>query len=174
MRRRTRVLLAAVVGALALAIAVPLLNDEERVDPYLNFVTAHLDVLPTEPLPVSSDAKFSRGIAKYTDLESVEPALDACAGPVAVYLGDQHPRLVAEHDYCGGSDWMPKLDRDDVVQLTGPGVEAGLYTTETIKYVPRYESTVKDIPDGDVVLQTCISKTTMVLVGLQLVAPAAT
>jgi hypothetical protein len=174
MRRRTRVVLAAAVIALALAVAVPILDEEERVDPYLTFVTAHLDVLPTEPLPVSSDAKFSRAIAKYTDLESVEPALDACAGPVAVYLGDQHPRLVAEHDYCGGSDWMSKLDRDDVVQLTGPGVEAGLYTTETIKYVPRYDSTVKDMPDGDVVLQTCISKTTMVLVGLRLAAPVTT
>lgn len=174
MTRRSRVLLAAVVAALALVIAVPIVNDEERVDPYLNFVTAHLDVLPTEPLPVSSDAKFTRSIAKFTDLDSVEPALDACAGPVAVYLGAEHPKLVAEHDYCGGSAWMPKLDTDDVVQLTGRGVEAGLYTTETIKYVPRYDSTVDDMPDGDVVLQTCISKTTMVLVGLRLAAPAST
>jgi hypothetical protein len=174
MRRRTRVLLAAAVAALALVIAVPILDDEERVDPYLTFVTAHLDVLPTEPLPVSSDAKFSRSIAKFTDLESVDPALDACAGPVAVYLGAEHPKLVAEHDYCGGSDWMPKLDTDDVVQLTGPGVEAGLYTTETIKYVPRYDSTVDDMPDGDVVLQTCIDKKTMVLVALRLATPAVT
>lgn len=174
MSRRTRVVLAAIVAALALVIAVPILNDEERVDPYLNFVTAHLDVLPTEPLPVSSDAKFTRSIAKFTDLESAEPALDACAGPVAVYLGAGHPKLVAEHDYCGGSEWMPKLDTDDVVQLTGRGVEAGLYTAETIKYVSRYDSTVDDMPDGDVVLQTCISKTKMVLVGLRLAAPAAT
>ncbi len=173
MRRRTRAVLAAVAIALALAVAVPVLDDDERVDPYLNFVTAHLEILPTEPVPVSSDARFSRAIAKYTDLDSVEPALDACAGPIAVDVGDEHPRLVAEHDYCGGSDWMPKLDRDDVVHLTGPGVEAGLYTAETIKHVPRYDSTVNDMPDGDVVLQTCISKTTMVLVGLRLAAPAA-
>lgn len=174
MRRRTRVVLAAAVAALALVVAVPILDDEERVDPYLNFVTAHLNVLPTEPLPVSSDAKFTRSIAKFTDLESVDPALDACAGPVAVYLGDGRPRLVAEHDYCGGSDWMPKLDENDVVQLTGRGVEAGLYRTDSIKYVPRYDSTVDDMPDGDVVLQTCIDKKTMVLVGLRLAAPAAT
>ena len=171
---RTRIVLAAVAATLALVVAVPLLNDEERVDPYLNFITAHLDVLPTEPLPVSADAKFSRSIAKYTDLESVDPALDACAGPVAVYLGNGKPRLVAEHDYCGGSDWMPKLDEDDVVQLTGRGVEAGLYRTDSIKYVPRYDSTVDDMPDGDVVLQTCIDKKTMVLVGLRLAAPAGT
>ena len=174
MRRRTRVVVAAVALALTLAIAVPLLDDEERVDPYLTFVTAHLDVLPTEPLPVSSDAKFSRSISRFTNLESADPALDACAGPVAVYLGDQHPRLVTEHDYCGGSDWMPKLDPDDVVQLKGPGIEAGLYTAETIKHVPRYESTVDDLPDGDVVLQTCISQTRMVLVGLRLAAPGGT
>jgi hypothetical protein len=173
MMGRTRIVLAAVVAALALVIAVPILNDEDRVDPYLNFITAHLDVLPTEPLPVSPDAKVSRSIAKYTVLDNVEPALDACAGPVAVYLGVGKPKLVAEHDYCGGSDWMPKLDEDDVVQLTGRGVEAGLYTTETIKYVPRYDSTVDDMPDGDVVLQTCIDKKTMVLVGLRLAAPAA-
>ena len=170
MRRRTRVVLVGVVAALALVIAVPILDDEERVDPYLNFVTAHLDVLPTEPVPVSSDARFSRSIAKFTDLESADPALDACAGPVAVFLGEGKPRLVAEHDYCGGAAWMPKLDEDDVVQLTGRGVIAGLYTTETITYVPRYETTVDDMPDADVVLQTCIDKKTMVLVGLRLAA----
>ena len=172
MRRRILVVLAAAVVALAIAIAVPILDDEERVDPYLNFVTAHLDVLPTEPLSVSSDAKFSRTVTKLTDLENVDPALDACAGPVAVDLGQGHPRLVAEHDYCGGSTWMPKIDANDVVHLTGQGVEEGLYTAETIKHVPRYVSTVDDMPDGDVVLQTCISKTTMVLVGLRLAAPA--
>ena len=174
MRRGTRILLAVVAAALALAVALPILDDDERVDPYLNFITAHLDVLPTEPLAVSADAKFSRTIAKFTDLESVEPALDACAGPVAVYIGDDHPKLVAEHDYCGGSDWMPKLETNDVVQLTGPGIETGLYAAETIKYVPRYDSTVSDIPDGDVVLQTCVSRTKMVLVGLRYAAPVTT
>ncbi len=174
MRRWTVVALAAAVVALAMAIAVPILDDEERVDPYLTFVTAHLDVLPTERQPISTEAKFSRTIAKFTDLESVDAALDACAGPVAVYLGEGRPKLVAEHDYCGGSAWMPKLDANDIVQLTGPGVEAGLYKAETIKYVPRYDSTVDDMPDGDVVLQTCVSKTRMVLVGLRLAAPAAT
>jgi hypothetical protein len=172
MRRWTVVALAAAVVALALGIATPILDDEDRVDPYLNFVTAHLDVLPMEPQPASSDAKFSRTIAKFTDLKSVDPALDACAGPVAVYLGEGRPKLVAEHDYCGGSAWMSKIDANDVVQLTGPGVEAGLYAAETIKYVPRYDSTVNDMPDADVVLQTCISKTEMVLVGLRLAAPA--
>ncbi len=172
MRLRARILLAAVAAALALAVAVPIIGDDERVDPYLNFVTAHLDVLPTEPQAVSSDAKFSRTIAKFTDLESVDPALDACAGPVAVHLGDGYPRLVAEHDYCGGSSWIPRLDTNDVVRLAGPGVEAGLYATETVKHVPRYDSTVKDVPEGDIVLQTCVSKSTMVLVALRYAAPA--
>lgn len=143
-----------------------LIQRESRLDPYLQFTTAHLDVVSTGPAPVSSDARFSRVTAKFTDLENVDPALDACAGPVAVHLGDAHPLLIAEHDYCGGSDWMPKLTEDDVVQLTGPGVDAGLYEAVEITEVPRYDSTLADLPDTDVVLQTCISRSEMVLVGL--------
>jgi hypothetical protein len=170
MRRGVRALLAAGVALAALVIAVTVFDDEPRVDPYLTFITAHLDVLPTAPQVTSADAKFSRTIAKSTDLDGVDPALDACAGPVAVDLGDRHPILVAEHDYCGGSAWMPKIRTNDVVQLSGPGIEPGLYMAETIKFVPRYDSKVGDMPDGDIVLQTCISRTTMVLVGLRLAA----
>ena len=172
MGRRSQALLAAGVAVLALVIVVPIIDDEPRVDPYLNFLTAHLDVLPTEPAAVSSDAKFARRIGKITDLDHVDPALDACAGPVAVYLGHGRPMLVAEHDYCGGSAWMPKIDANDVVMLTGLGVDPGLYRAETITYVPRYGSTLRDMPDGDVVLQTCVSRTRMVLVGLRYAAPA--
>ena len=171
MRRAARALLGVAVPVLALAVVVPVLNHEPRLDPYLRFLTAHLDVLPTEPAAVSSDARFARDIAKVTDLDHVDPALDACAGPVAVFTGHRRPMLVAEHDYCGGSDWMPKIDPNDVVQLTGPGVDPGLYTAETIKFVPRYGSQVRDLPDGDVVLQTCVSRTRMVLVALRYAAP---
>ncbi|MGI9085582.1 MAG: hypothetical protein ACR2FE_09875 [Aeromicrobium sp.] len=171
MRRARRTLPAVGVAILALVVAVGVNDDEPRVDPYLQFVTAHLDVLPTQPEVVSSDARFSRSIAKLTLLADVEPALDACAGPVAVFLGEQHPMLVAEHDYCGGSAWIPKLERDDVVSLTGVGVGPGLYTTGEIKLVPREGSHVKDLPDADVVLQTCISRTKMVLVGLRAAPP---
>lgn len=169
-----RALIAAAAAAVALIVAVAVIDDEPRVDPYLTFITAHLEVLPTTPAAVSSDAKFSRTIAKVTSLDGVDPALDACAGPVAVWLGNGHPILVAEHDYCGGSAWMPKIRSNDVVQLTGPGVEPGLYRAETIKYVPRYDSKVKDMPDGDIVLQTCVSRTRMVLVGLRFAAPSST
>ena len=120
---------------------------------------------------MSSDAKFARDITKVTDLDHVDAALDSCGGPVAVYTGHRHPMLIAEHDYCGGSDWMPKIDTNDIVQLTGRGVDSGLYTAETIKFVPRYGSTLGDLPDGDVVLQTCVSRTRMVLVGLRYAAP---
>jgi hypothetical protein len=168
----TRALLGGVALIVALvAGALIVLDDEPRVDPYLPFMTAHLEVLPTQPPVVSADAKFSRSVAKYTDLDSVDPALDACAGPVAVYLGDHRPLLVAEHDYCGGSAWMPRLRANDVVQLTGRGVEPGLYTTVAVKHVPRYDSKLKDLPEGDVVLQTCISRKTMVLVALRWAAP---
>jgi hypothetical protein len=144
-----------------------LIQRESRVDPYLTFMTAHLEIIRTGPEPVSSDARFTRVTAKFTTLKHVDPALDACAGPVAVHLGDDHPLLIAEHDYCGGSDWMPKIDEADVVQLMGPGVESGLYVAEEITRVPRYESTLADLPDSDVVLQTCISRSEMVLVGLR-------
>jgi len=143
-----------------------LLEREDRVDPYLTFMTAHLDVVRSGPEPTSEDARFSRVTAKVTDLENVDPALDACAGPVAVHLGENKPLLIAEHDYCGGSDWMSKLELDDVVQLMGPGVDSGLYRTDDITFVPRYEAKVKDLPDADVVLQTCVSREEMVLVGL--------
>lgn len=161
-----------VAGALVLALVSVSLRlgedaSSQRVDPYSNFVTAHLDVLGEPDVPIP-DARFSRTIDEVTDLDGVIPALDACAGPVAVDLGDDHPVLVAEHDYCGGSVWMPKLETDDVVGLKGPGVEPGLYTAVEIKLVDRYKSKVEDMPDGDVVLQTCISRTEMVLVALRL------
>ena len=170
-RRGGQLLLIAGLVVIALFLGRPLYLDEPRVDPYLTFVTAHLDVIRTEPIK-SSDARFARDIAKLVDLEHVDPALDACAGPVAVLLEDDWPVLVAEHDYCGGSSWMPKLNTNDVVQLSGPGVEQGLYLTETIKHVPRYESKLSDMPEADVVLQTCISRTEMVLIGLQYVSKA--
>lgn len=165
MRRVAQVLLAAAMAALALLAVKPLIVDEPRVDPYLQFVTAHLDVIGSRPV-ASSDARFSRAMAKVIDLDHVDPALDACAGPVAVLLGDEHPVLVVEHDYCGGSGWISKLAANDVVQLSGPGIDEGLYTTEVVKYVPRYDSTVEDLPQADVVLQTCVSRSEMVLVGL--------
>lgn len=170
MRRSGLVMLS--VGLLVLsvgAVATMISGDAEpQVDPYTKFVTAHLDVVAAGPEVAVPDARFSRTIHADTDLDGVDPALDACAGPVAVDLGDGHPVLVAEHDYCGGSAWIPKLESDDVVGLRGPGVEPGLYTAGEIKYVPRQGSQVEDLPDGDVVLQTCVSRSTMVLVALDI------
>jgi hypothetical protein len=161
-----RLILVAGLAILIVFGTKALVQRESRVDPYLNFITAHLEVVRTGPGPVSSDARFTRSTAKFTTLEHVDPALDACAGPVAVHLPGDRPLLIAEHDYCGGSDWMSKIVEDDLVQLTGPGVQPGLYSAEEITLVPRYESTLKDLPDADVVLQTCVSRTQMVLVGL--------
>lgn len=168
MRRAGTLVLLAGVAVLVVFGSMSLFERESRVDPYLQFMTAHLEVVRTGPEPVSSDARFSRVMAKATDLENVDPALDACAGPVAVDVGDDRPLLIAEHDYCGGSSWIPKLEADDVVQLMGPGVDAGLYSATEITTVPRYDSTLADLPDTDVVLQTCISRDEMVLVGLDI------
>jgi hypothetical protein len=79
--------------------------------------------------------------------------------------------LVAEHDYCGGSAWMPKVGKGDAVRLSGEGVKAGTYVATTIKHVPRRLTKVRDLPDTDIVLQTCISPNTMVLVGMDLFDP---
>ena len=161
------------MAVLALVIVVPIIDDEPRVDPYLNFLTAHLDVLPTEPAAVSSDAKFSRSIAKITDLDHVDPALDACAGPVAVYLGARpsHARRRARLLRRLGLDAEDRRERRRPADAAWASSRAST-RAETIKYVPRYDSTLSDMPDGDVVLQTCVSRTRMVLVGLRYAAPA--
>ncbi|MGH3457269.1 hypothetical protein [Aeromicrobium sp.] len=167
MRRVGLVMLALGVLTLGVGAVTHLFSDDDQVDPYAQFLIAHLDVISEGPVYVDGDARFSRTISRGADLGSADSALDACAGPVAVDLGESRPVLVAEHDYCGGSVWIPKLDAGDVVSLVGPGIRRGLYVADDIKLVPRDDSRVRDLPDAAVVLQTCISQTTMVLVGLQ-------
>ncbi len=77
------------------------------------------------------------------------------------------PLLVSEHDYCGGAAWIPELDRGDVVELDGPGVDAGLYRVDLVDRHQRRDVFVRDLrPSADVVLQTCVSQTQLVLVAL--------
>lgn len=118
---------------------------------------------PPEPL-------FTRAILASTTLETVYEELNKCRGPVAVHLGGNLPVLVAEHDYCGGSEWIGKLDIGDAVRLEGGGIEPGIYVAEERKYERRGMTFVGDIPIADVVLQTCVSKSHLVLVGLTKVA----
>lgn len=113
------------------------------------------------------DPAFRRTMSAAGVPATYDGLLDRCAGPVAIDMGDDVPLLVAEHDYCGGSAWIPRLDTDDVVELDGPGVEDGEYRVTEIGHATRKQATVDDLPPGEVVLQTCISQTQMVLVALQ-------
>lgn len=127
---------------------------------------AHLVTLTrTRTLPLPK-AKFTRTMYAAAELKSHTTFLDVCHGPIAVDLGERNPVLVAEHDYCGGSAWIPKLGMGQAVALDGDGITDGTYQVTAIKFVQRGEAKVRDLPDADAVLQTCISKTEMVLVGI--------
>lgn len=126
------------------------------------FVTVQLPTIVSPPDPM-----FSRTIYAQTSIQGVQVMLDACHGPIAVPLGPNRPVLVAEHDYCGGSDWIPKLSRGDAVALVGEGAPAQLFVVEEIRYQIRREAQVRDLPASDVVLQTCVTPTKVVLVGLK-------
>ena len=116
-------------------------------------------------------AKFVRTIFATSSLKRSELMLDFCRGPIAVDVGDHRPVLVAQHDYCGGLEWMPKLGKGDAIKLSGDGVEDGTYVVTTIQHAVRNEARVRDLPDTDIVLQTCVSPNTMVLVGMDLFDP---
>jgi hypothetical protein len=116
--------------------------------------------------------KFVRTIFATSSLQHSDLMLDLCRGPIAIHVGDRRPVLVAEHDYCGGLEWMPKLGRGDAIKLSGDGVEAGTYVVRTIQHAVRREATVRDLPDTDIVLQTCVSADRMVLVGMDLFDPS--
>lgn len=113
------------------------------------------------------EPRFSRTTYGLTNLEGSTAMLDECKGPVAVWLGEGRPTLVAEHDYCGGMFWMSKLKEGDAVKLDGKGVEDGIFVVTSLTYETRNEVTVGDLPEADLVLQTCVTKTRLVLVGLE-------
>lgn len=120
---------------------------------------------PEKPAP---EADVSRTMFASATLQTFEPPLDACSGPVAIDVGeDGRPLLVSEHDYCGGAAWIPGLGEGDVVELDGPGVDAGLYEVQVVDTHQRRNVYIKDLrPEMDVVLQTCISSSQLILVGL--------
>lgn len=122
-------------------------------------------VEPATPAPPR--ARFTRVMSAATTLASAAPYLNRCAGPVAINVGAASPLLIAEHDYCGGSSWISKLMIGDAVDLGGPGVDRGLYVVEGRANAPRATANLSNLPDGDVVLETSISKTQLILVSLR-------
>ena len=166
-------MLAALVAVATVVLALSLLSPGSDPAPTLSgpaaIQTATLDQV-TKPIPPPK-AKFVRAIFATSSLKRSEFMLDICKGPIAIFVGEHRPRLIAEHDYCGGLAWMPKLGKGDAIKLSGDGVRNGTYVVKTIGHVTRGEAKVRDLPQTDIVLQTCVSQNTMVLVGMDLFEP---
>ena len=157
-------------GAVVLAFALAAGCTAEPTPRDSTFDTARLDTLViSEPDPVP-EPDVSRTVVAQASLTDFGPPLDACRGPVAIDVGESGlPVLVAEHDYCGGADWIPGLAEGDVVALDGPGVQEGRYRVEAVDTYQRRQARVRDLrPEADVVLQTCISDTQLILVAATL------
>jgi len=156
--KRMVVLLVGLVALAALAITA----QSQSGDAPLASAPAVVDAPRPAPEP-----QFTRTMYADSDLKGSIKLLDDCKGPVAVWLGDERPTLVAENDYCGGSDWMPKLKVGQAVKLDGKGVEPGIFVVTGLTYETRNKVTVGDLPKADVVLQTCVTKTRLVLVAMK-------
>jgi hypothetical protein len=168
--------IAVVIVGLCALVGVFLFAVRPADDPVVRSGPAALETAALAPVAAKAKpretvhAMFSRTTYGATQLAGSDALLDACRGPVAVDLGPDRPVLVAEHDYCGGSAWIPRLAMGDAVKLSGDGLAPGLYRVSDLRYPLRHQTRVSDLPGteiADAVLQTCISKTTMVLVGLQ-------
>ena len=166
-------MLAALVAVATVALGVILLSPGADTPPAPTgptaLQTATLDQV-SKPVPPPK-AKFVRTIYATSSLKRSELMLDFCKGPIAVFVGEHRPRLIAEHDYCGGLAWIPKLAKGDAIKLSGDGVQDGTYVVKTIGHGVRNATKVRDLPDTDIVLQTCVSHNTMVLVGMDLFDP---
>lgn len=166
-------LLAALVVAASAMLAVTLLSsgsDSPQTSTTPTAIqTATLDQITRPATPPK--AKFVRTIFATSSLQRSEVMLDFCKGPIAVDVGDHRPVLVAEHDYCGGLEWVPKLGKGEAIKLSGDGVKDGTYVVKTIGHGIRGETKVRELPDTDIVLQTCVSQNTMILVGMDLFEP---
>lgn len=166
-------LVALVVGAVIVVSTLEPADDAPRATGTTAFASAQLPrveaVEPPEPdVPDVPEPKYSRTMFASTTLGGVDGWLDRCGGPVAVDVGEGRPTLVSEHDYCGGSAWMWDLGEQDVVELGGEGIDEGLYVVSSLTYLPRKSgASVGDLPDTDAVLQTCVSSSEMVLIGLE-------
>lgn len=166
--------LAVVVAAAAAVVTLTSASDTEAPSVAQGpsvLQTVRFDPLG-KPVPVPK-AKFTRTIYATSSLARSELMLDFCRGPIAVDVGDHRPVLVAEHDYCGGLDWMPKLAVGEAIKLSGGGVEDGIYVVKTIENGLRGKTRVSELPDADIVLQTCVTTDKTVLVAMDLFDPAA-
>ena len=133
--------------------------------PLSSLQSASIPTVSGPPVKVP-EPRFTRAMYATTQLAGASVMLDACHGPIAVDLVGNWPVLIVQHDYCGGSAWIPKLNYGDTVSLKGDGVVPGIYVVTELRYQLRGKAKVRDLPAGDAVLQTCISKTELVMVAL--------
>lgn len=166
--RRVAMLSGGVAVLLCALLAVSSMSSSHNAataSPPSSLQTASIPAVNPPPVKVPKP-KFSRAIYAATQLAGAPVMLDACHGPIAVRLGAGRPVLVAQHNYCGGLAWMPKLNLGDGVKLKGDGIYPGIYVVTEIRFQIRDEATVGDLPDADAVLQTCVTKHKLILVGL--------
>lgn len=156
--RRTIMLMAG-VAVLALVLSAGAADTE----PPSRLEASSVQELP----PRAPEPRFTRTTYAATDLASSTALIDECKGPIAIWLGENRPTLIAEHDYCGGAAWVAKVRVGDAVKIDGDGVNDGVYIVTSLSYETRNEVTVGDLPDADAVLQTCVSDTTLVLAGME-------
>jgi hypothetical protein len=168
--RRLVVLLTGVAALLAVLSFSS--HTTASASPPSSLQTASIPEVSGPPVKVPKP-KFTRTMYAATQLAGAGVMLDACHGPIAVRLGVGRPVLVAQHNYCGGTAWMPKLNLGDGVRLNGDGIYPGIYVVTEIRFQIRNEATVGDLPDAEVVLQTCVTKHKLILVGLDWVGTVA-
>lgn len=161
------------LAGLALLLTAALVTHAE-LSPTNAPTTSRLQSAAISRLPMPPPkAKFIRATYVSTRLAESAKWLDACRGPIAIQLSGDRPVLVAEHDHCGGSAWVSRLEAGDAVKLSGNGVVPATYIVTEIRRVLQDEAKVRDLPATDVVLQTCVGKRSVVLVGVERFDPYA-
>jgi hypothetical protein len=161
--RQLMVLLAGVVALLGVLSFSG--QTTATASPPSSLQTASIPTVSGPPVKVP-EPRFTRTMYAATQLPGAGVMLDACHGPIAVDLVGNWPVLIVQHDYCGGSAWIPKLNYGDAVRLKGDGVVAGTYVVTELRYQLRGKAKVRDMPAADAVLQTCVTKHKLVLVAL--------
>lgn len=149
MKRAVVVLIGVATVILAVVLASSSSTPEDASEPAASDTKSTEVAKPTLPPPSPPPppkAKFDRTIYATSTLERSELMLDFCRGPIAIGLGDGRPVLVAEHDFCGGSAWIPKLEIGQAVKLRGDGVKRGTYVVTAIEHEVRGKAEVRDLP----------------------------
>lgn len=124
-----------------------------------------------KPAVVANSASvFVVRITRVATPQTMQSAIDACTGPVEILWSNDrfrwgaHPDEIAEHDYCGGSEFS-SLAKGQRVRVIG-GTLSGRYVVNGYRRFARAGSPAQLLNGlGAIVLQTCVPDG-VVLVGL--------